>query len=53
MMLLFSFALQEQVKNIDGKISKTISIGNQTWMAENLATILFKNKEYMSPHYIK
>ncbi len=31
------------VEDIDGNIYKTIKIGNQTWMAENLRTIHYRN----------
>ncbi|MDI1321946.1 MAG: fibrobacter succinogenes major paralogous domain-containing protein [Algoriphagus sp.] len=45
---LFAFCLypllgQSQVTDIAGKTYKTVTIGNQTWMAENLNVVLFRN----------
>ncbi len=37
-----------QIKDIDGKIYKTIKIGNQIWLAENLNTARFRNGDPIS-----
>ena len=40
---LSSLSLNSQVTDINGKIYKTVLIGSQTWMAENLNVDRFKN----------
>lgn len=40
--------IYDSVKDIEGNIYKTIQIGNQTWMAENLKTIHYANGGYIS-----
>jgi hypothetical protein len=39
------------VTDIEGNIYKTIKIGNQIWMAENLRTIKYKNGESIPTTY--
>jgi uncharacterized protein (TIGR02145 family) len=41
--LLNSFFAISQVTDLNGRTYKVTSIGNQTWMAENLEVVLFRN----------
>src|SRR5678810_1298245 len=43
MFFLFGTIAYSQVTAQDGKTYKTIKIGNQTWMSENLDVITYRN----------
>jgi uncharacterized protein (TIGR02145 family) len=45
---LFLGSISAQVTNINGTNYKTVVIGSQTWMAENLSTIKFKNGDFIT-----
>ena len=50
-LFLLPLLAQSQVTDHEGRTYKTVKIGNQTWMAENLNVITFRNVDTIPAAY--
>jgi uncharacterized protein (TIGR02145 family) len=50
-LLILPFFAKSQVTDHEGRTYKTVKIGNQTWMAENLNVITFRNGDTIATAY--